>query len=60
MVDQVLADNAHKMSRRNTTLFIGKNSRSMTNIDDDEEHERISLLSAVSLNVENDTSGKFF
>ena len=60
MVNQVLDDNALKMSRKNTTLFIDKVSRSMPNIDDNEEYERVSLLSAASLNVENKTSGKFF
>ena len=55
MVNQGLDDNALKISRKNTTSFTGKNSRSMTIIDDNEEHERVSLSSR-SLNIENETT----
>ena len=48
-----------QMSRKKTTLFIDKCSRPMTNIVENEEHERVSLTPA-SLNIENQTSGKFF
>ena len=58
-VNQVLEGNAKEISKKKATLFQGKCSRSMTNIDDNEEHEMVSLLPA-SLNVANETTGKFF
>ena len=52
VINQVLDGNGLKMSRKiwkKTTVFTDKCSRSMTNIDGNEEHEKISLQ-AVSLN----------
>ena len=49
VINQVLDGNGLEMSRKKTTVFTDKSSRSMTNIDDNEEHEKISLQ-AVSLN----------
>ena len=42
------------MSKKKTTVFTDKCSRSMTKIDDNEENEKISHP-AESLNVENET-----
>ena len=47
VINQVLDGNGLEMSRRK--VFTDKFSKSMTNIDDNEEHEKISLQ-AVSLN----------
>ena len=49
VVNQVLDGNGLKISRKKTTVFTDKSSRSMTNIDDKKEHEKMSLQ-AVSLN----------
>ena len=53
-VNQVLDGNALDMSRKKTTVFTDKCSRAMTNIDDNEEHGKLSHP-AESLNVENET-----
>ena len=53
-VNQVLEGNAQEMSSKNTPSFKDKCSRSMTNID-----EVVSLPHTL-LNIENETSGKFF
>ena len=53
MVNQVFEGNAIEMSRKKTTVFTEKCSRAMTNIDDNEEHEKISYP-AESLNVKNE------
>ena len=58
-VNQVLEGNAQEMSKKKATLFQDKCSRSMTNIEDNEEHETVSLPPA-SLHIENETSGEFF
>ena len=55
VINLVLDGNGLEMSREKTD----KSSRSMTNIDDNEEHEILSLTLA-SQNIENETSGKFF
>ena len=52
VISQVLDGNGLEMSRKiwkKTTVFKDKCSRSMTNIDDNEDHEKMSLQ-AVSLN----------
>ena len=54
VVNQVFEDNAIEMSRKKTTIFTDKCSRAMTNIDDNEEHGKLSHP-AESLNVENET-----
>ena len=53
-VNQDLDSNALDTSRKKTTVFTEKCSRAMTNIDDNEEHEKISHP-VESLNVENET-----
>ena len=53
VVNQVFEGNAIEMSRKKTTVFTEKCSRAMTNIDDNEEHEKISYP-AESLNVKNE------
>ena len=53
VINQVFEGNAIKMSRKMTTVLTGKCSRTMTNIDDNEEHEKISHPSE-SLNVKNE------
>ena len=53
-VNQVLEGNAQEMSSKNTPSFKDKCSRSMTNID-----EVVSLPHTL-LNIENETSGKFY
>ena len=53
-VNQVLEGNAQEMSSKNMPSFKDKCSRSMTNID-----EVVSLPHTL-LNIENETSGKFF
>ena len=59
VVNQVLEGNAQEMSKKKATLFQDKCSRSIENIDDNEKHEMVSLLHA-SLNIANETTGKFF
>ena len=54
VVNQVFGGNAIEMSRKMTTVFTEKCSRAMTNIDENEEHEKLSLPSK-SLNVKNET-----
>ena len=58
-INQVLEGNAQEISKKKATLFQHKCSRSMTNINDNEEHETVSLLHA-SLNIAKETTGKFF
>ena len=58
VVNQIIHEtigNAIEMSRKKTTSFIDKYSRSMTNIVENEEHERVSLPLAL-LNIENENS----
>ena len=54
-VNEVFDDNALEMSKKKTTLSMDKYSSSMTSIDENEEHVRISQLPA-SLNIENESS----
>ena len=56
-VNRVLEGNAKEISKKKATLFQDKCSRSIENINDNEEH--VPLLHA-SLNIANETTGKFF
>ena len=54
VVNQVFEGNAIEMSRKKTTVFAKKCSRAMTNIDDNEEHGKLSHPSE-SLHFKNET-----
>ena len=58
-INQALDGNGLEMSRKKMTLFTDKCSISITNIVENEEHKRVSLLAA-PLNIANETTGKFF
>ena len=58
-INQVLEGNAQEISKKKATLFQDKCSRSMTNINGNEEHEMVPLIHA-SLNIAKETTGKFF
>ena len=53
MVNQIFEDNAIEMSRKKTTVFTDKRSKSVTNIVENKEHEKISYPAEL-LNVENE------
>ena len=57
VVNQVFEGNAIEMSRKKTTVFTEKCSRAMTNIDDNEEHGKLSHPAEL-LNVKNETEIK--
>ena len=56
-VNQVLEGNAQKMSKKKATLFQEKCSRSIENMNDNEEHETVSLSHA---SLKKETTGKLF
>ena len=56
-IHQILDGNALDMSRKKTTLFT--ENCQMTNIVESEKN-KIASVPAASLDIENETSGKFF